>query len=75
MNTFFRIDQHVKFFVFNYMHNLIDMKNLKLLIRKPYDDDNDQLFFVKLLTDENALEAATGGVLQEKMFLKILQNS
>ena len=65
----------MKFFVFNYMHNLIDMKNLKLLIRKPYDDDNDQLFFVKLLTDENALEAATGGVLQEKMFLKILQNS
>ena len=57
------------------MRNLIDMKNLKLLIRKPYDDDNDQLFFVKLLTDENALEAATGGVLQEKMFLKILQNS
>ena len=57
------------------MHNLIDMKNLKLLIRKPYDDDNDQLFFVKLLTDENALEVATGGVLQEKMFLKILQNS
>ena len=57
------------------MHNLIDMKNLKLLIRKPYDDDNDQLFFAKLLTDENALEAATGGVLQEKMFLKILQNS
>ena len=53
----------MKFFVFNYMHNLIDMKNLKLLIRKPYDDDNDQLFFVKLLTDENALEAATGGVL------------
>ena len=38
------IDQHLKFFVFNYMHNLIDMKNLKLLIRKPYDDDNDQLF-------------------------------
>ena len=45
------------------MRNLIDMKNLKLLIRKPYDDDNDQLFFVKLLTDENPLEAATGGVL------------